>query len=181
MTISDLRRRKLEKSYGSIDVDQDGVIDELDVTALSQIWCDTYDLAPRSPAWRKIHGQGQQMFRGMAGSVDADGIRRVTLDDWLNWATKPEFVEFVERDAIPYSMAVFSAADKDEDGKINAAEMMAAQIRGGMSEKETADAFGVLDTDGDGYVTYDEYVAAARDFYLSEDPEARGNYIAGDL
>jgi Ca2+-binding EF-hand superfamily protein len=179
--VSELRQKKLEKSFGSIDVDADGVIDLLDVTALSQIWCDTYELTPRSEHWRSIHAAGNKMFAGMPGTVDADGIKRVTARDWVDWADKPDFPEFVEESAIPYSMAVFAAADADNDGRINAAEMMAAQIKGGMSEAETKSAFSVLDTDGDGYVTFDQYVEAAREFYLSDDPNAPGNHIAGEL
>jgi hypothetical protein len=178
---TELRRRKLEKAYGSIDVDQDGVIDELDVTSLAQIWCETYDLSPRSEGWRAIHGQAHKMWRDMPGHMGADGIKRVTVEEWVTWGDAPGFAEFVEVSAIPFSMAVFAAADKDKDGRINAEEMMAAQLRGGMSKEETNKAFGTLDTDGDGYVTTYEYIEAAREFYLSDDPNARGNHIAGEL
>jgi EF hand domain-containing protein len=178
---TELRQRKLEKAYGSIDVDQDGVITALDVTALAQIWCETYDLPPRSADWFAIHAAGQKLFREMPGSTGPDGVKHVTAADWVRWGDDARFPEFVENTAIPFSMAVFDAADKDDDGKIDRAEMMAAQIRGGMSEVETKQAFGILDTDGDGYVTHDEYVRAARDFYLSDDPEAPGNSIAGEL
>jgi len=179
--ISDLRRLKLEKAFGSIDADQDGVIDSLDVTALAQIWCETYDLAPRSDDWKLVHRHANILWRDMPGSMAEDGFKRVTVRDWVRWGEDPAFPEFVEKSAIPFSIAVFTAADKDKDGRINAAEMMAAQIRGGMSEEETTKAFSILDTDGDGYVTTDEYFEAAREFYLSDDPAARGNHIAGEL
>ncbi|WP_033443279.1 EF-hand domain-containing protein [Saccharothrix sp. NRRL B-16314] len=178
---TELRRLKLEKAYYSIDVDRDGVIDELDVTALAQIWCDTYDLEPRSEDWRRIHFHAHKLFRGMPGKTDGEGVKRVTVEDWVAWGDDPAFPAFVEDAAIPFSIAVFTAADKDRDGRITAPEMMAAQIRGGMSEEETTQAFGMLDTDGDGYVTTQEYVEAARAFYLSDDPDEPGNSIAGDL
>jgi Ca2+-binding EF-hand superfamily protein len=178
---STLRRRKLEKVFGSIDVDHDGVIHDVDITALAQIWCETYDLAPRSADWNAIHQQANKMWRDMPGQLDATGTKRVTVHEWVAWGDHPEFPEFVERSAIPFSMAVFAAADKDKDGRIDRAEMMAAQTRGGMSEAETIKTFATLDTDADGYVTTDEYIQAAREFYLSDDPNAPGNGIAGDL
>ncbi|CAM4472622.1 EF-hand domain-containing protein [Nocardia ninae] len=178
---SALRISKLRKLFGAYDVDQDGVMDELDVTALAQMWCDTYDLPPRSAEWNRIHRQAHRMFRDMPGSVDADGIKKVTVDEWLAWGDHPEFRKFVESSAIPFSMAVFAAADKDQDGRISMPEMMAAQLKGGMSEQETNKVFSLLDADGDGYVTTDEYVEASREFYLSDDPAARGNHIAGEL
>jgi hypothetical protein len=38
-----------------------------------------------------------------------------------------------------------------------------------------------LDTSGDGTLTVDELVAAARDFYLSDEPDAVGNWLFGDV
>lgn len=178
---SALRTTKLRKVFSAYDADQDGVMDELDVTALAQMWCDTYDLPPRSAEWSRIHRQAHRMFRDMPGSVGADGAKKVTVDEWVAWGDHPEFRQFVETSAIPFSMAVFAAADKDGDGRINVREMMAAQIKGGMSEQETNKVFALLDTDGDGYVTTDEYIQASREFYLSDDPAARGNHIAGEL
>jgi Ca2+-binding EF-hand superfamily protein len=178
---TDLLRRKLEKVFGSFDVDADGVIDELDITAMAQIWCDTYEVAPRTADWRRIHGAAHKMWRDIRGSVDADGVKTVTLEEWVVWGDKPEFPEFVERSAIPFSMAVFGAADGDRDGRITVEEMMAAQLKSGMTAEETRGAFDLLDTDHDGFVTAAEYVQAAREFYLSDDPDAPGNSIAGDL
>lgn len=179
---TELRRRKLEKVYRSMDADEDGVIDELDVTALAQIWCDTYDLAPRSESWRRIHFHARKMFRDIIpGRLGAEGIKWVTVEDWITWGDDPAFPAYVEASAVPFSMAVFAAADKDADGRITVAEMMAAQLRSGMSEAETRQAFDLLDTDRDGYVTTAEYSRAARAFYLSDDHDEPGNTIAGEL
>jgi hypothetical protein len=178
---TDLLQRKLEKVFGSFDVDRDGVIDQLDITAMAQIWCDTYEVAPHSEGWRKIHGAAAKMWRDIRGSVDTDGMKRVTRQEWVAWSDKPDFPEFVETSAIPFSLAVFDVADADRDGRITVEEMMAAQIKSGMSAAETRGAFDLLDTDHDGYVTGDEYAQAAREFYLSDDPDAPGNSIAGDL
>jgi len=178
---TELQRRKLEKVFASFDVDQDGVIDELDITAMAQIWCDTYEVPPRSEGWRKIHGRAHAMWRRIRGSTEADGTKRVTRQAWVAWIDEPGFEDFVETAAIPFSMAVFEVADSDRDGRINAREMLAAQSKSGMSEEETDRVFERLDTDRDGYVTGPEYAQAAREFYLSADPEAPGNVIAGDL
>jgi Ca2+-binding EF-hand superfamily protein len=59
--------------------------------------------------------------------------------------------------------------------------MMAAQRRSGLSEEEVRRSFDVLDFDGDGYVSAEDFVEAHRDFYFSDDPNAPGNLMAGDL
>ncbi|MBV9445830.1 MAG: hypothetical protein JO345_08040 [Streptosporangiaceae bacterium] len=178
---SELRRRKLEKSFYSIDADHDDVIYDTDVIALAQMWCDIYDLPPRSPDWTAIHAAGQKVFREMPGTTGADGIKRITMQDWLSWADDPAFPIFVERAAIPFSMAVFGAADKDNDNRLTAEEMNPGQAQGGMSDDDTKVAFDVLDRDRDGYVTTQQYIEAQREFYLSDDPDAPGNLIAGPI
>jgi hypothetical protein len=179
--ISDLRRRKLEKVFASIDVDQDGIIDELDIIAMAQIWCDTYEVAPRSDGWRKIHSAALEMWHDIRCCTDENGAKRATRQNWVAWGETQEFAEFAETSAIPFSMAVFDVADGDGDGRITVEEMMAAQIKSGMTAAETRHVFDRLDTDRDGLVSAPEYVQAAREFYLSDDPDAPGNVIAGDL
>lgn len=178
---TDLQQQKLAKVFASFDFDQDGVIEELDITAMAQIWCEVYEVSTNSAEWRQIHGHGNAMWHEMRGSTGAHGLKRVTLDEWVAWGTKPDFLNFVETAAVPFSMAVFDVADKDRDGKLTMPEMMAAQSKSGMSPEETQLAFDALDTDGDGYVTGEQYAQAAREFYLSDNPNAPGNLIAGDL
>jgi len=178
---TDFQRRKLEKVFASFDPDADGVIDELDLLAMAQVWCDTYGAAPNSADWRGIHAAALAMWRSLRAGLGAPADGKLTTDEWVAAMDSPFFPKFVDDAAIPFSMAVFAAADKDGDGRITAAEMFAGQSRTGMTEAETRAAFEQLDGDGDGFVTAQEYVEAARDFYLSEDPEAAGNLIAGDL
>lgn len=178
---TDLQRRKLEKVFASFDMDQDGVLHEGDLTSMARIWCETYGVAPQSQEWVKIHEHAHNLWSDMRATLDTEDTHQVAVADWVAWVDEPDFAEFVVRTAVPFSMAVFDVADDDQDGKINVAEMMAAQSKSGMSESETRTVFHKLDTDQDGYVTNAEYFAAAKDFYLSDDPEAPGNLIAGRL
>jgi Ca2+-binding EF-hand superfamily protein len=59
--------------------------------------------------------------------------------------------------------------------------MSEAQRRSGMSEREIRWSFGLLDADADGYVTAAEFEQALEEYYFSDDPDAPGNSIAGDL
>jgi hypothetical protein len=48
-----------------------------------------------------------------------------------------------------------------------------------MHIRRPAEAFRVLDADGDGRVSQEEIVAAVRAFYTSDDPTAAGNLVFG--
>jgi len=178
---TDFQQRKLEKVFESFDPDRDGVIDELDLLAMAQIWCDTYQAEPNSRPWRSIHAAALQMWRSLRVGLDRPEDARLTVAEWVAAMDSSFFPKFVDEAAIPFSMAVFGAADGDGDGRITVEEMYAGQRMSGMTRAETETAFRMLDGDGDGLVTAGEYVAAARDFYLSDDPAAAGNRIAGDL
>jgi Ca2+-binding EF-hand superfamily protein len=175
---TELQRRKFEKAFDRFDVDDDGVIGETDIAAMVQIWCQTFDIMPRSPGWTEINGLANKLWRDLQGSVDSDGNKSVGKEEWNAAMDNPDFVEKV---ALPFAVAVFDIADSDNDGKISLDEMIAAQSKAGISESETRRVFDKLDTDDDGYVERDEYAAAIREFYMSDDPNAPGNLMAGSI
>jgi Ca2+-binding EF-hand superfamily protein len=178
---TDLQIRKLEKVFASFDADADGVIDVLDFTGMAQLYCDAYGVAPRTETWRKIHGCAHVMWRSIEQRTGTLHPARLTRREWVSWSTSHEYADFVVHAAIPFSMTAFSMADADHDGRCNVDEMMAAQRRSGMIEDEIRRSFDLLDSDGDGYVSAEEFARALNEYYFSDDPDAPGNSIAGDL
>jgi Ca2+-binding EF-hand superfamily protein len=176
--VTELQRQKYERAFDRFDADDDGVIDETDITAMVQLWCDTFDVPPRSEGWKKINSLANKLWRDLQGTVDADGNKSVTKEEWHAAMGDPGYVESV---AIPFACSVFDLADKDKSGKLTVDEMIAAQSKAGISEEETRQMFDKLDTDDDGYVTRDEYEEAIREFYLSDDPDAAGNLMVGNI
>jgi len=178
---SELQIRKLDKVFLSFDADGDGVIDVLDLTGMAQLYCDAYGIATRSERWRKMHGCAQVMWRAIEQRTGTADPAKLTRQEWLDWRGSSEYVDYVILAAIPFSLAAFALADADGDGRCQVEEMSAAQRRSGMSEREIRWSFGLLDSDGDGYVTAEEFAQALEEYYFSDDPDAPGNSIAGDL
>ena len=178
---SDLQERKLTRWFASFDTDGDGVIDVLDFTGMAQVYCEAYDVPPRSETWRRMHHYALIVWRAIEKRTGAADPSRMTREEWLAWPGTSEYVDFIVRAAIPFSQTAFSIADADGDGRCNVYELMAAQHRSGMSEEEIRRAFDRLDLDRDGFVTTDDFERAHREFYFSDDPEAPGNYLAGEF
>ncbi len=178
---SDLMIRKLDRWFASFDTDLDGAIDLLDVTGMAQVYCEAYGIPPRSATWRRMHRAAHVLWRAIEHRSGAEVPTRLGRKELHAWAGTYEYVDFIERAAIPFSETAFSIADSDGDGRCTVDEMMAAQKRSGMSEQEVHRSFGVLDFDSDGFVTAEDFVEAHRDFYFSHDPQAPGNLMAGDL
>jgi len=178
---TELQVCKLHKWFASFDTDADGLIDILDFTGMAQLYCEAYEVPPRSDTWRRMHQSAHVAWRAIEKRTGGVNPAKLTLQEWVSWLGSHEYADFVERAAIPFSMTAFSIADVDGDGRCQVHEMMAAQHRSGMSGQEVGRSFDMLDTDGDGYVTADEFTSALREFYFSDDPDAPGNFIAGDL
>ncbi|MEM7348798.1 MAG: EF-hand domain-containing protein, partial [Chloroflexota bacterium] len=113
--------------------------------------------------------------------ADTDGDNAVTLEEWIDHFHKlgndPEQVEQV---VISRGEAVLQIFDADRDGKISKKEWAVFFKAVGYPENEYELAFDKLDLDGSGYLTAEEIKAAGRQFFSSDDPEARGNWIYGD-
>ncbi|WP_033440106.1 EF-hand domain-containing protein [Saccharothrix sp. NRRL B-16314] len=171
---SQYQEHKFAKLFEYFDTDQDGVINQSDLDALAQSWCVEFSVPPRTPEWQQITDRVNELWHKLVEYADGDD--QVTRDEWVAAALNPQFVHDV---AIPFGMAAFDVGDRDHDGKMSAEEAVAGQIAGGHSVEESQRSFAAIDTDGDGFITRDEYRRSLEEFYTSEDPEAAGNALVG--
>ncbi|MER5261484.1 EF-hand domain-containing protein [Actinosynnema sp. NPDC002837] len=175
---SDLMQRKHDKAFERLDADQDGRIDQSDITALADKWRKALGATPGSPEAARLTKLANDMWTGIQQHTDKDFDSAISKDEWNAASEDPGFVDNV---AVPFALAAFDAADADNDGQISKEEMAKAQKQAGMSESESRAAFDKLDTDHDGYVSRKEFAAAVKEFYLSDDPSASGTELAGSL
>jgi EF-hand domain pair len=146
---------------------------------MAQVYCEAYGIPPRSAMWRRMHEAAHDLWRaierrtGGEDPADAEGVALVAGH------LRVRRLHRAGGDSV--SGTAFSIADAYGDGRCTVDEMMAAQRRSGLSEEEVRRSFDVLDFDGDGYISAEDFVEAHRDFYFSDDPNALGNLMAGDL
>ena len=74
---------------------------------------------------------------------------------------------------------ILTLLDTNNDGKVSAPESAAYLTAWGATAAEIAEAFRQLDHNGDGYLTTDELRQNAEEFFFSDDPNARGNWLIG--
>ncbi|HET6503010.1 MAG TPA: EF-hand domain-containing protein [Amycolatopsis sp.] len=172
------QRQKYEKAFDRFDADGDGQLAQTDILALSQIWCDTFGVEPRSAEWQRINSLASTLWREILAVTDTDADGTVSKAEWNAAVERPDFVDRV---AVPFALSVFDIADRDGTGSVGLDAMIAAQSKAGIDEAETRRVFSALDTDNDGAVTRDEFAGAIRDFYLSDDPTAAGSLLVGSL
>ena len=81
----------------------------------------------------------------------------------------------------PATVAVADLCDDDGDGLIGPREFRTLLSAFGTAYDDVDEAFDRLDRAGRGVLTVDELIVAARQYYVSDDPSAAGNWLFGPL
>ncbi|WP_223279890.1 EF-hand domain-containing protein [Streptomyces sp. SDr-06] len=142
--------------FAMLDVDGDGAITHAEYLArvdraASAMARDTHH--PVVAASRAAH---EAVFADM----DADRDGRVTFEEYRTWVGHDAF----ERSCRPALGSLFDIADGDSDGRLNREEFTRLRTGTGNAESDANAAFEALDTDRDGLIDRDAYLAGIRDF-----------------
>lgn len=92
--------------------------------------------------------------------------------------TSPQFVNTA---AAYIPEVIFALFDTDDDRRLSKDEFLSMLAALGLPEAKAQVAHLALDHDADGYIGADEFVEASRQFVLSDDPYALGNWLLGGL
>ncbi|PXX70597.1 EF hand domain-containing protein [Nocardia tenerifensis] len=176
--VTKARQQKFAKHFERYDADSDGKIDQSDIDALINRWCDAFNIAPGSDKWRITIKRANRLWQDLQGHADANGDKVINLEEWISAHEDPRFVDEV---AIPLAQLTFELGDTDGDGSISLSEWMTLQSISGVGQVDALKMFQALDHDGDGYISTDEHDAALREFFGSDDLQAAGTQLAGRL
>ncbi|GIG68822.1 EF-hand domain-containing protein [Phytomonospora endophytica] len=177
---SDLLNRKLGRHFDLIDTNGDGKIDmsdfELIVTRLGQ----EFGQAPGTPKHSALRDAYAALWTGMQGSMDLDADGAVSRDEYVRGLETNAAASY-QAYLAPVASAIIGLCDTDNDGRISGEELAGIHRGLGMADKDHAAAMRNLDRDGNGYIDQTELTDAIRDFFSSDDPQARGNSLFGAI
>lgn len=179
---SELLRRKLAKSFGQMDADGNGYIEESDLLALGAHVVAGFGHAAGSAQAQSVTDAFHRLWKALVGNLDADGDGRISPAEFQSGMAEA-FTDQAAYDAFfqPAVDSILSLGDADGDGKLSLAEWRQIQAGYGTPPADAEATFRLLDSTGDGYLTRDELSTAVRQFYTGTDPEAPGNHLFGPL
>ncbi|MEU3416650.1 MULTISPECIES: EF-hand domain-containing protein [unclassified Streptomyces] len=106
-------------------------------------------------------------------SMDADGDGKLTFDQYAAWAGAEAF----DTVCAPVLGALFDLADTDHDGALDLSEFTALRTALNNPAANAEAAFTALDTNGDGRIGRDDYIASIRAHVTGEgSPMGRALY-----
>ncbi|MDK0523921.1 EF-hand domain-containing protein [Streptomyces sp. ML-6] len=158
-------RNRFQAMFRKIDVDGDGVIDQVDIDQLVQGALAGTTAHPGSPEWRRVTDLGNKLWHMLQKDADTDGDGRVTAREFVASYRRPDFRDQV---AIPFELALLETADSDNDGRISLGEWLTWQQAKGLSQMESLNEFQQVDADGDGFLTREECAQHVKQSYAAQ-------------
>jgi Ca2+-binding EF-hand superfamily protein len=177
--VSDIAAEKHGQTFDTFDSDEDGYLDSADFEALAARLAKGAGLADDS-VLREVYLRFWQSLTSELGiNVGASMSREAFIEalDSLAKSTPTGFDEAIAQ--IPRT--VLAIYDRDGDGRVSGEEFLAMQAASGVPKEKAEVALLALDRDADGMLGVDELVAATREFILSDDLYAPGNWLFGGL
>ena len=181
MPVNDLLKAKINHGFGHLDVDGDGLLTEQDHVLMGRRAAEALGHAPDSPQEQRIVDAYLRVWHelhlphipggGTAISREQFVASTVSLADDRG----PRSQRRRDRRGVPGHRR----HRLRRPGEPHRVPGVPARALPGLTESEVAEAFDHLDTDGDGYLTAEEFTRACVEFWSSTDPDAPGNWWMG--
>ncbi|MFJ1564125.1 EF-hand domain-containing protein [Streptomyces erythrochromogenes] len=178
-----LLHHKIDVCFGHLDADGSGQVDREDLLTLGSRLLAKFDEPATSPKGTALMDGMTRFWDALAEAADVDADGRLTAEEYRAGMTGAFVASAGGFDASlrPLVQAVCTLLDTDEDGEVDEREFQAWQQVFGTAPEHRAAAFKHLDTDGSGKLSVDELLAAMRQYYISPDAAARGNWLYGPV
>lgn len=180
--LTDLQTRKLTRTFQLADMDHDGVLEKSDYEQYAAQMAQSFDVASDSSAYQtlqqKIMGDWEISRQMLSKNDDT-----ISLDEFLTFHDGIINSPMLDAYVVGYvdsTLAMWRVVDPH--GPANAANpfRFARFLKTfGVSEAEANEAFHRLDKNGNGMMEREEMIAAQKEFFASDDPNAAGNWLLG--
>ncbi|XP_013407490.1 sarcoplasmic calcium-binding protein [Lingula anatina] len=177
VTGSEHWRRKLRTLFKARDTDGDGYISRQDYVLCADRVASYMNLNET----RAIELMNKQllMWELVSGTTDASGDIKISEDEYMSNILNGNHKSMGM--GLDIVCCDFDSVDVNSDGFISQQEHKAFFYGRGIPVKHSTDVFKVLDTDGDGKLSKEEFVQGYVDFIYSEDESSPHVSFMGPL
>ncbi|MFZ4826186.1 MAG: EF-hand domain-containing protein [Phototrophicaceae bacterium] len=178
MALSELVRKKYVVWFNMVDRNKDGFLTIEDFQLAQASWNGLFENQPASTLYIKIAGYWTGMWEGLKlGDTDQDG--KVSLEEFLAFIDMTRQMEGNLEMGLAWGQTTIDAFDANHDGVISLDEWKRIYEINGLSAELAERTFTILDGDGDGVLSPEEYLKRIEEFMIAEDMDAPGNHFYG--
>ncbi len=177
--VSAVAAEKHGQSFSFLDVDNDGYLQRADFEAIAE----RLARGAGSAKHEIVRDAYLKFWEGLATELGAGALGRISRQEYiegLDRLAKSTPAAF-EQTIAQMPRAILAIYDHDGDGRLSKEEFLAMQAALGVSSDKADIALLALDRDADGMIDGEELMAACREFVLSDDLHAPGNWLHGGL
>ena len=178
--MTELQRVKQIHYFNVLDYDGDGFLEKQDFLDVADRLAKMRGYDDGSSRHSAVRQEILRMWTNARALSGAEGKTRITLEEWL--AHEQEVLDssvLIQSYVQGIARVIFDVLDADSDGVISEEEYRTF-FRAFQDNAEGADrAFQKLDVDDTGHLTREDFLDLVTEFHLSDDPDARGNWLFG--
>ncbi|MFY0688755.1 MAG: EF-hand domain-containing protein [Cyclobacteriaceae bacterium] len=181
--LSILQTQKLTHFFNILDQDKNGMLQIQDFEQVGQNVCSSLCLKVDTSAYDEIINKCRSMFHNLITSVAHNNHDFISPNAWLTYFDL-EVITSQNRQTLNDFINLtidnlFEIYDQNGDGEICLDEYIDMFTVYGITASQTAKSFPKLDTDGNETISKEELQQAMKDFFVSDDPLAKGNWVFG--
>jgi Ca2+-binding EF-hand superfamily protein len=178
---SEILVRRYDKIFRMFDSNRNGFVEEADVKRMQGQFLAMFGESPTSERGAEVAALWDDYWHALLAMMDHVADGRISPQEWRDGYVRLAGDEASFRRVLtPFATAAFRLVDTDGDGRVGLAEWRSFQK--GLGNGDAAEvSFQQMDTNHNGYLTVEELLDAAHEYFTSPDPDARGGWFFGDV
>ncbi|MGR9052791.1 MAG: EF-hand domain-containing protein [Gammaproteobacteria bacterium] len=182
-TNQDFLDRKIDICFTHGDQNRNGVLEPADAQALAARIITNIGEPMDSVKAQALFKAFEDSWIMMSAKMDVNGDGKISPEEWRKGIRKTfsEDPNGYKEGFRPLAEAIFNLCDRDDNGSVSQQEFELFHKAFGTSAANSKIAFEKLDANGNGVLSVDELLVAWQEYYTSTDPNARGNWLYGDV
>ena len=182
MAEESLLTAKIRHGFDHLDADGDGRLTEEDHVIMGRRVAAALGHPPGSEAEAQIIAAYVGIWRDLHLPHTADGAAGISKEEFVRSTSRlASDPQAAQATVGAVGQAYLAIVDAERDGHVTPDEFPAFQ-RGhfpALTQSEADEAFAHLDSNGDGYLSEQEFTQAIVEYWSSQDPDAPGNWWMG--
>lgn len=178
--ITPIQKRKLTHLFNILDADKNGILQPDDFTIVADRISNLLGYSKDSNSRLSLEARSFRLFIQLLTDLNKEEAS-IYYEEWIELFDKI----LLKNERLMYSYIQRTAAymfmlfDQNGDQVVSEEEYMDMFRAYNISDEYVRIAFKKLDDNGDGVLQKDEIIYGFHDFFMSSDPDAKGNWIFG--
>ena len=181
--LSQLQSRKLRHFFNVLDHNKNNILQKEDFDRVGVNLCFTLGAEEGTEEYRKIIQKSRRLYLQIIKDLGKADNSDISIDEWI--MLFDQILSQQDMEQLKYYIKLttiyfFELFDLDKNGILSLDEYVDMFTIYHIDVKYSAKSFLKLDTNHDDCISKVELFNAVTDFFISDDPEAGGNWIFGN-